>query len=125
MSRNGRPLCKISGAQATMVDELIDTDRMCWSEEKLVENFIHMDRDAILQIPLGRFADDGWAWTQEKSSIFFGTVCLPSDIISSACDSTIWFWGSKQFLLEKALEIIDSTESSIFLVASDQRICAV
>ena len=56
---------------------------------------------------------------------FFGAICLPSDIVSSICSPTVRFYGREQFLLEKALEIIDSTESSIFLVGSDQRICAV
>lgn len=38
-----------------MVDELIDTELMCWSEEKLEVNFIETDSRAIRQIPLGRF----------------------------------------------------------------------
>jgi hypothetical protein len=54
----------------SVVDELIDTELMCWSEDKLEENFIQTDRRAILQIPLGRFADDEWAWSREKNGIF-------------------------------------------------------
>jgi hypothetical protein len=67
---NGRPLCKLPRAKATMVDELIDMEQMCWSEDKLEENFIHTDKCAIRQIPLGRFAEDEWAWTQEKMEFF-------------------------------------------------------
>jgi hypothetical protein len=67
---NGRPLCKLPRAKATMVDELIDMEQMCWSEDKLEENFIHTDKCAIRQIPLGRFAEDEWAWTQEKNGVF-------------------------------------------------------
>ena len=48
-----------------MVDELIDKELMCWSEEKLEANFIDTDRQAIRRIPLGRFTEDEWAWTQE------------------------------------------------------------
>jgi hypothetical protein len=40
------------------------------SEKKLEENFVETDRRAICQIPLGRFADDDWAWTQEKNGLF-------------------------------------------------------
>jgi hypothetical protein len=50
-----------------MVDELIDMEIMCWSKEKLEVNLIETDRRAVCQIPLGRFAEDEWAWTQEKN----------------------------------------------------------
>jgi hypothetical protein len=53
-----------------MVDELIDTVNMCWSEEKLEENFIETDRRAIRQIPLGRFLEDEWGWTHERNGCF-------------------------------------------------------
>jgi hypothetical protein len=72
---NGRPLCKLPRAKATMVDELIDMEQMCWSEDKLEENFIHTDKCAIRQIPLGRFAEDEWAWTGKKWS-FFSPICI-------------------------------------------------
>ena len=62
---HGRPLYKKPDANITMVDELIDTDLMCWSEDKLERNFIETDRRAIRQIPLGRHAEDTWAWTPE------------------------------------------------------------
>ena len=50
---HGRPLVKPLEANITMVDELIDTEQMCCSEEKLEVNFIETDRDAIRRIPLG------------------------------------------------------------------------
>ena len=53
-----------------MVDELIDIENMCWSEEKLEVNFIDTDRRAIQNIPLGRYSDDEWGWTQEKNGLF-------------------------------------------------------
>jgi hypothetical protein len=53
-----------------MVEELIDENLMAWSEEKLEENFIEADRQAIRRIPLGRFTEDVYAWTQEKSGKF-------------------------------------------------------
>jgi hypothetical protein len=67
---NGQPLCKPREAKVTMVDELIDMERMCWSKEKLEVNLIETDRRAVCQIPLGRFAEDEWAWTQEKNGVF-------------------------------------------------------
>jgi hypothetical protein len=67
---NGRPLAKPSGAKAILVEELIDDNQMTWSEEKLEENFIDTDRQAIRRIPLGRFSEDEYAWTQEKSGNF-------------------------------------------------------
>jgi hypothetical protein len=53
-----------------MADELIDNEQMCWSEEKLEENFIETNSRAICQIPLGRFAEDDWACTLEKNGLF-------------------------------------------------------
>jgi hypothetical protein len=53
-----------------MADELIDNEQLCWYEEKLEENFIETDKRDIHQIPLGRFAEDEWAWTQEKNGLF-------------------------------------------------------
>jgi hypothetical protein len=67
---NGRPLVRKPEAKATMVEELIDDNLMAWSEEKLEENFIETDKQAIQRIPLGRFSEDEWAWTQEKSGNF-------------------------------------------------------
>jgi hypothetical protein len=53
-----------------MVDELIDNEQLCWSEKKLEENIIETNKPDIHQIPLGHFAEDEWAWTQEKSRLF-------------------------------------------------------
>jgi hypothetical protein len=67
---NGRPLCKPIEAKATTVGELIDNEQMSWSEEKLEANLIETDRRAVRRIPLGRFAEDEWGWTQEEKGIF-------------------------------------------------------
>jgi hypothetical protein len=69
-NNNGRPLCKPIEAKATTVGELIDNEQMSWSEEKLEANLIETDRRAVRQIPLGRFAEDEWGWTQEEKGIF-------------------------------------------------------
>jgi hypothetical protein len=53
-----------------MVEELIDMERMCWSEEKLEVNLIETDRRVVRQIPLGRFVENEWAWMQEKNGVF-------------------------------------------------------
>jgi hypothetical protein len=67
---NGQLLCKLPKAKAMMVDELIDIEQMCWSEDKLEENFIETNRHAICQIPLEMFAEDEWEWKQEKNGVF-------------------------------------------------------
>jgi hypothetical protein len=67
---NGRPLVRCPEAKANLVEELIDDNHMTWREDKLEENFIETDRRAIRMIPLGRFSEDTWAWTQEKSGSF-------------------------------------------------------
>jgi hypothetical protein len=67
---NGIPLCKKTGVDVTMVHELIDVDLMCWKEEKLETNFVETAKRAIRQIPLGRFAEDEWAWAYERNGVF-------------------------------------------------------
>ena len=78
---NGRPLFKLPTANVTMVEELIDNELLCWDEGKLEVNFIETDRKAICQIPLGRTAEDSWAWTQEKSGVF--SVQSPYRLLAS------------------------------------------
>jgi hypothetical protein len=68
---NGMLLCKLEEAKVTMADELIDTKMMCWSDDKLEENFIETDRRLIHQIPLGRFAEDEWALSRENMGSFW------------------------------------------------------
>jgi predicted nuclease of restriction endonuclease-like (RecB) superfamily len=41
-----------------IVDEMIDMERMCWSEEKLEVNLIETYKRAVHEIPQGRFVED-------------------------------------------------------------------
>jgi hypothetical protein len=50
-------------------------EHMCRSEEKLEVNFIATDRDSIRIIPLGRFNEDEWAWTQGRGGNFSVRSC--------------------------------------------------
>ena len=53
-----------------MVSELIDDDLSCWNKDKLEENFVLVDVEAICAIPISRFGEDEWAWAPEKTSYF-------------------------------------------------------
>ena len=45
------------------VDSLIVPNHRRWDFDVVVDLFNHMDRDLILQIPLGsRIVEDGWYW---------------------------------------------------------------
>jgi ribonuclease HI len=98
---NGRPLCKPREAKAVRVDELIDTEQMCWSEEKLEVNLIETNRRAVCQIPLGRFAEDEWGWTQEDNGVFsvrsayrmlssIQQATQPASTCSKTCWKKLW-----------------------------------
>ena len=50
--------------------ELIDYDQMAWSDDKLKENLISSDIQSIKKIPLGRYTEDEWAWTQVRHGNF-------------------------------------------------------
>ena len=65
-----KPLVRLPDFEITMVSELIDQNLAGWDKEKLEDNFIPMDVAAISAIPLGRFYDDDWAWSHEKSGNF-------------------------------------------------------
>ena len=43
---------------------------MAWSYDKLKENLISSDIKSIKKIPLGRYTEDEWAWTQERNGNF-------------------------------------------------------
>jgi hypothetical protein len=58
-----------------MVNELINEDMSCWNLQKLKENFVAPDVVSISGIPIGRFTDDFWAWSQEKSGNFTVRSC--------------------------------------------------
>jgi hypothetical protein len=60
-----KPICRLQGAKATKVSELIDQSGS-WNEEALSANLIPMDARAVRCIPLGRTTEDFWAWTGEK-----------------------------------------------------------
>jgi hypothetical protein len=65
-----KPLARRNETTITMVDELIDDVAGEWIEDKVYGNFITTDARASCSIPLGRNAEDTWAWTYEKSGIF-------------------------------------------------------
>lgn len=65
-----KPILKPTTANITMVSEIIDEESNTWDKEKLFENFILLDADAICKIPIGRGAEDGWAWAPEKNGQF-------------------------------------------------------
>jgi hypothetical protein len=53
-----------------MVQELLDPHIGEWSEGQLNANFESVDIHAILQIPIGGFDDDIWAWHLERHGNF-------------------------------------------------------
>jgi hypothetical protein len=99
---NGRPLCKPREAKATMVDELIDMKRMCWSDEKLELNLIETNRRAIRRIPLGRFNLQRMSGRgcMRKWDIF-DSISLQIIIIDAASYPAKCTGRENQYMLEK------------------------
>jgi hypothetical protein len=80
---NGRSLFKPLEAKITTSKK---QEHMCWSKEKLEVNFIATDRDSIHRIPLRRFNEDEWLWTQERSGNFsVRSCCRLIESIQRAC----------------------------------------
>jgi ribonuclease HI len=53
-----------------LVQELLELETDEWKEELLNENFAPVDAYAIMQIPVGGFGEDMWAWQLEKHGNF-------------------------------------------------------
>jgi hypothetical protein len=70
------PLVRSPDAQVNLVHELIDEDSASWDMEKIEENFEPVDAAAIRCIPIGRFAEDIWAWEPEKKRLFYCKIML-------------------------------------------------
>jgi hypothetical protein len=60
-----KPICRLQGAVATKISELIDQSGS-WNEVTLLTNLVLIDARAARCIPLGRTIEDLWAWTREK-----------------------------------------------------------
>jgi ribonuclease HI len=72
---NMKPLYRDPEAEVTMVSEFINEEQGCWDKKKLEENIIGPDVATVTAIPIGRFTEDYWAWTQEKSGTFSVRSC--------------------------------------------------
>jgi hypothetical protein len=70
-----QPLVRLPDTEMNMVQELIDDHLNSWNSEKVIENFIPIDTAAICRIPIGRFLEDSWAWTDEKNGCFSVLSC--------------------------------------------------
>jgi hypothetical protein len=60
-----KPICRLQGAVATKISELIDQSGS-WNEVALLTNLILIDTRAARCNPLGRTIEDLWAWTRGK-----------------------------------------------------------
>jgi hypothetical protein len=65
-----KPIIRRPNSEVTMVQELLDPHTGEWSEGQLNANFASVDIHAILQIPIGGFDDDIWAWQLERHGNF-------------------------------------------------------
>jgi hypothetical protein len=70
-----KPIVRAQNVEVTMVSELIDDQNSRWNIEKLEESFIPSDVSAIQAIPIGRFGEDYWSWTLERSGQFSVRSC--------------------------------------------------
>lgn len=66
-----RPFACLSVNPPTFVSELIDAHHAAWNRDALDANFISVDKQAILSIPVcTRQMDDHWAWNFERNGVF-------------------------------------------------------
>jgi len=70
-----KPIVRLPDKEIQLVQELIDENNACWDVAKVTQNFIAPDVVAICSIPIGRFSEDFWAWSQEKSGNFSVRSC--------------------------------------------------
>jgi hypothetical protein len=64
-----KPICKVDGAPATRVCELLTSTRSS-DDRALSENFVPIDVVAVKRIPLAHVGEDFWAWTKEKHGLY-------------------------------------------------------
>jgi len=66
-----RPVCCVNNVAPIKVQELINPALMTWDLEPLKLNFLPIDWEVIMSIPLSsRRQEDFWAWHYEKSGVF-------------------------------------------------------
>lgn len=61
---------RLPNVNAQTMEWLIDEENGTWNMNRLQDNFIGLDVCAICSIPLGRFMEDMWSWSKEKSGLF-------------------------------------------------------
>jgi hypothetical protein len=65
-----QPVCRMDGAIAKQVRELLSEDGRSWDEDALSQNLVPLDAAAARCIPLGRSSEDVWAWSGEKHGLY-------------------------------------------------------
>lgn len=63
-------VCRMEGATAEHVSDLLNPDERSWGEEALDHNLVPLDAAAARRIPLGRPSLDTWAWTGEHHNLY-------------------------------------------------------
>ena len=66
-----RPICALTANPPTSVAELINPVTRSWDRQMLSDNFIALDIEMIINIPISnRMQDDFWAWHYDRRGVF-------------------------------------------------------